>query len=1200
MAPPSNLTIGFLTTGIGDGTGRLLWSGILDQCQALGVNLVSFVGNQLANPSGFSRQANAVFDLVDRNQLDGLVIWASSLAAFVGPETGQRFCDRFRPLPMVAIGMPLAGIPSLILDSYQGMREVLLHLVRDHGRRRLAFLRGPDMHYEAQRRYQAYQDVVREYGLENDPGLVTPPYTWLQSWGAEATRILVEDRRKSFDTLVGVNDGLAVGAMQYLREHGVDVPGEVAVTGFDNTLDGRVITPPLTTVRIRMRERGRQAVRLLLQQIGGEIVPGLITLPPELIVRQSCGCPDQLVVGAGQVDPLRSFAVSPRPGLASMRLRTSQKSAILAELEHSLDLEDAPQGWAGELFEAFLASSQPGGEGRFLQVLQHLLHQTEPQGGELTAWQRVISVLRMRALSFLQGNPRRIEQADLNLHQARVMVGETALRAQSYLDLLSSQQTNSLIRIRQGVTAARTLDNLADILARELPALGIHRCYLALYQDPNHPLEGARLALAYDETRRYSEREGQVFSPSTAFSLPAPPGSGPLNFALHPLYFRDDSLGFILLDARTFQGTAHQVLCEQLSSALKSVLLIDQNIRLYYQALEAKRMAEEADLLKSRFLSMVSHELLTPMVLLVGLSEMMLREGIGDRPSLPEVYRQDLTRIHASAQQLGSLVRDVLDLSRSQLGQLKLTRKPVKINEVLKPVALVGEQMARSKGLAWRVEIPADLPEVQGDASRLQQVALNLVSNAVKFTTQGEVALIAQLDDGQVTVAVQDTGLGVPLSEQEAIFDEFHQSERTVARGYGGLGIGLAICRQLIELHDGRIGVQSGGEENSGSTFYFSLPALSRTSEAAVAGGSPSGTVLILTDHAAHSAALQAHLVSQGYLVDVLGIDETPGWLERILTALPGAVVLDVPVAGRGWELIETFKSNPATQEMPVIFYSLLTGQRGGSVLELDYLAKPAATASLGQVLQRYGLVGGNCEDPRTVLVVDDDPAILDLHARLVAEHIPGCRVLQAADGQAALDQMRLQPPALVLLDLRMPHLDGVGVLRAMQEDGRLRGVPVIVMTAQSLTQEEMSSLGQGVEAVLAKGVFTSDETLAHIDRALARSKRLGSEAQRLVRRLMAYIHEHYAEPLSRQEMASFAGVSERHLNRCFLQETSLTPVAYLNRYRIQKAKELLKEGRLNITEVMGAVGFSDSSYFTRVFRREAGMAPREYQRKRT
>jgi YesN/AraC family two-component response regulator len=219
------------------------------------------------------------------------------------------------------------------------------------------------------------------------------------------------------------------------------------------------------------------------------------------------------------------------------------------------------------------------------------------------------------------------------------------------------------------------------------------------------------------------------------------------------------------------------------------------------------------------------------------------------------------------------------------------------------------------------------------------------------------------------------------------------------------------------------------------------------------------------------------------------------------------------------------------------------------------------------------------------------------MHARLVSEHVPSCQVLRAANGRIALDLMRQKQPTLVLLDLMMPELDGAGVLKAMQEDSRLRDVPVIVLTAQTLNQEDMQRLNRGVAAVLAKGVFTTQETLAHIESALARSKRLGSETQRLVRKVMAYIHEHYPEPISREELAAYTGVSERHLNRCFLQETGMAPIAYLNRYRIQQAKCLLKENDRSITDVMGATGFSDSSYFTRVFRRETGLSPSEFAR---
>ena len=399
------------------------------------------------------------------------------------------------------------------------------------------------------------------------------------------------------------------------------------------------------------------------------------------------------------------------------------------------------------------------------------------------------------------------------------MIGEEAQRARGCREWLARQHTDHLRRIRHVLATTTRAPDLMDVLAEELPHLGIAACYLALYEDPTRPTEWCRLMLAYDENGRLDlGSQGRRMSSRRLAMGCLAPADKPYSLLIQPLYFQDEQLGLVVFEQKP-AGDIYEVLREEIGVTLKAVMLAERNEQLYQQALEAqqaaqegRRLAEEADRLKSRFLSMVSHELRTPLVLLVGLSEMMLRARTGDsRPPLPEPYRQDLARIHVSAQQLDGLVRDVLDLTRSQMGQLRLAKEPLDLAQVLRAVALVGEQMARGKGLAWRAGIPECLPLVNGDPARLRQVTLNLVANAVKFTTSGQVELRAEAGDGAITVFVSDTGVGVPQVEQEAIFDEFRQSERTAARGYGGLGIGLAICRELVELHGGQIGVLSSG-----------------------------------------------------------------------------------------------------------------------------------------------------------------------------------------------------------------------------------------------------------------------------------------------------------------------------------------------------------------------------------------------------
>lgn len=607
---------------------------------------------------------------------------------------------------------------------------------------------------------------------------------------------------------------------------------------------------------------------------------------------------------------------------------------------------------------------------------------------------------------------------------------------------------------------------------------------------------------------------------------------------------------------------------------------------------------------QSQRLVEVSHELRTPLSLVVGLSEMMLTAPRPDAPPLPDVYRQDLERIQASSQQLKWLIGDVLDLATSQAGQLRLAKTRVQLGAVLRVVAAIGEEMVRAKGLQWRVELPDELPAVWGDRARLQQIILNLLTNACKFTPSGEVRLTVKIIGSEVRIAVSDTGVGIPAAERVAIFEEFRKSKRTAGRGYGGLGLGLAITQRLVNMHRGHIWVESSGEPGQGSTFIFTLPVLAAVPEPAAAVPGKLGhqpKVLLVREGKDDNPEVWQRLQQADWEVENVQIPESTGpgqmesWLGRVLASAPRAVVLDLASDSKqGWTLMQALKSHPAARDVPVVFCAHLPGEAGSAMMELDYLTKPVKQEVLGEALRRYGVQAG--AGSQTILIVDDEPELLDLHQRMVESQIPGCRVLLARNGLEALEILRQERPDLVLLDLLMPELDGIEVLEAMQVEEAMRGIAVIVLTAQLLTERDMARLNRGVTAVLSKGVFSTAEVLAQIAAALNRDKRLGSETQQVVRRAMAYIHEHYAEPISREDMARYVGVHENYLSRCFHQEAGLTPIGYLNRYRIKQAKMLLEDHQ-RVIDVALAVGFSSAEYFSRVFGAETGVSPSAYRR---
>jgi signal transduction histidine kinase/AraC-like DNA-binding protein/response regulator of citrate/malate metabolism/ABC-type sugar transport system substrate-binding protein len=1131
--------------------------------------------------------------------------------------------------PVVFIS-PDEGDPSVAMDNAGGIRQALAHLV-EHGHRRIAFISGKQQtEVDSRERLEAYRAALQEYGLESDPGLIVQGFHD-QPGGYQAMQQLLASGI-NFTAALASNDESAIGAMRALREAGRRIPHDVALIGVDDRLEAPAQQPPLTSVYHPRFESGYQALELLLQLVEGKTNQvASIRLPTHLIIRQSCGCPAGPVVDQRLVAALTVEHGLVQPSPASIENLSAQLAQAMAEAlsaETRTPMGDDLRRSCRQLSEAWIMNLEQRPPADFQSALMEILWQLEEADGDAHIWQAALNVLQAWLTPFRDAWawPVSYSEAEALLHQARVAISDYVRRRYDRYLVSQRNLANQMSFFTARLLLAHDQNQILDILAQSLPAFGLRQAHLVFFEaEESDPVAWSVLILRPEAeadfvTRRFLSRE---FPPPGLYSF-----SEPFHVALLPLIIQDEPSGYVAFDVADPQkGTANlepcAVIVRQLAGALKSAHLYRAVAEGRREAEAARQLAEEANQMKGRFLSTVSHELRTPLNLIVGLSEMLLQAQT--TLSLPDKYRADVERIHTSAQHLSGLIRDVLDLASSETRQLKLVNETLDLRQVLMGVAETGEQLASDKGLQWLAEIPENLPRVWGDRTRLTQVVLNLVSNAVKFTERGTITLTAERmkedggprtkDEGPRTkenfilrsnpssfilVSVSDTGLGISPEEQAIIFDEFRQSERTTSRGYGGLGLGLAICKRLVELHGGQLGVRSSGEEGAGSTFYFTLPALAGLDTLAEIKASPSlskQTVMVLVGRSENSRHLQAHLSREGFTVEAHRVAEATDWWASLVASPPGAVVLDLELASeQGWEILKALKGNPATRQIPVLFYSLARDQDAGAVLELDYLMKPLRAAELTQALARQGLSEAAQKEQKTVLVVDDDPGILEMHARMVLEQSTAHQVLKARNGREALATLQQARVDLVLLDLMMPEIDGFKVLERMREVESTRDIPVIVLTAQVLSQADMTRLNHGVATILGKGLFSVQETLGHVEAALARNRELGSEAQRLVRKAMAYLHEHYADPLSREDLARSVGVSEGYLARCFRRETGVTPMIYLNRYRVNQAKALLEAGSQSITEVALAVGFSDSAYFSNVFRREVGVSPGAYR----
>ena len=569
-------TIGYVARYLADNNSCTVWQGVIDTAREHDVNVISFFPDDLGTTHGFDGQANILYDLINADMLDGLVIWTAALISYAGSEGANRIFEHFRSIPIVDLerGGP-EDIPYVEIDSYQSMREAVIHLIRDHGYRRIAFIRGPDTtHAGARERYQGYLDTLAEFGIPFDPDLVSQPTdgSWRQEVGEEAIALLLDQRHASFEAVIGVCDNIAIGAMRALDARGIHIPSQVAVIGFDDETGSRNTIPPLTTMSLRGYEQGRQAVQALLTKLDGDKIPTQAKVPPQLIIRQSCGCIDPAVIQAA-IGPVSI------KGESLEAFAANQREKVLSEIRQAAGktMEELDPGWGDELLEAFFAELKAGKPGGFLSALDGILRQVVVSEGQVDAWANVISALRRCTLPYLENNPLLLQAEDLWL-QGQVMVGRTAQQAQRYQAAQLEEQTQIMNEIMAALITTFNMDDLMDTLARELPRLGIPGCYLSLYENPKRPTEISRLMLAYDKHggRLDLEAEKQVFPSPRLVPDGKLPQERRYNLVTAALYFREEQLGFVLFEAGPRKGQIYGMLREQISSALQGALLVQR------------------------------------------------------------------------------------------------------------------------------------------------------------------------------------------------------------------------------------------------------------------------------------------------------------------------------------------------------------------------------------------------------------------------------------------------------------------------------------------------------------------------------------------------------------------------------------------------------------------------------------------------
>lgn len=662
-----------------------------------------------------------------------------------------------------------------------------------------------------------------------------------------------------------------------------------------------------------------------------------------------------------------------------------------------------------------------------------------------------------------------------------------------------------------------------------------------------------------------------------------------------PLITRGEAIGALTIQSSQPGAFAEgdiavfQIVANQLANAI-------ENARLFQETQQARLAAEKADQIKTRLLANVSHELRTPLNIILGYSQDALGTLSPYGITPPQALLDDLEHIRSSADHQLRVINDLLDLSRAEIDELDLYLELLDPRPLLQDAFQSMAHSAPEQSVAWQLQLPDRLPLILADPVRIRQVLLNLLSNARKFTDQGQVILGVQVEPPHLHLWVQDTGAGISPDLQERIFEPFVTAEHA-GRRPAGIGLGLSITRRLVALHNGSMKLES--QPGRGSTFHVYLP-LPNLADKTAPVIPPTQPVLLLITAADQPAPELIELSRcRGLAIQRLRASDDPSTssgqsLEMmLLNVRPAALAWDLASASPGdWALVRRLRNHPSLSQSPFILYGHSESVQPSGGLT-GVMVKPTSASTL------LDMINALCPQTRTgpILIVDDDPAARQAHQEVIAQGLPGFPIRAVNDGAAALAAMQAQTPSLVVLDLMMPELDGFDVLDRMRADPRTGAVPVVILTSKVLNLDDIKRIERHTRVVVqSKGILADDEIIAALHRALFGAEALPPQTSALVKRAVAYIHQNYARPLARWEIAEAIGVSENYLSRVFNQELGLSPWDYLNRFRISQAKEMFRRTQGSVKSVAGQVGFKDQKYFSRVFHKLTGLSPNEYR----
>ncbi|MEI9951725.1 MAG: substrate-binding domain-containing protein [Pseudomonadota bacterium] len=563
-------TIAYLADGFSDPYQVELVQGLRETAKSSGANLLCFVGGPLPKDPQNSDGRHGVYELATSAVCDGFVISGTGLNHEVGTAGLLDFSKRLGDAPACTVGVRSEGLLTVNPDNERGMERIVCHLIEAHGAKRMALVRGPRHNDEAEARERAFRSAHSRHQLPVEERLIVEGDFTFESGGAAVGNLIAAlgSSISDLDAIVASNDRMAIGAMLALHERGISVPGEIAVTGFDDIAEAELTHPPLTTGRQAMPRLGQEAMRLVLEQVQHGTKGASQVLDVEMVLRRSCGC-------SGFASSRNSLHAPGFGQLGGGLLFHRERIHLELTRVSRGTLGAAGRGWEQRLFASMVDALQQSDDSVFLKTLEALAERLLPGASELNHLDEVVQVLRQQLVPlFGEANQAARERLEALIHVSRTMLFEMSVRAM-HTDRIGRLRWNrNVAAICNSLSSAFDYAELEEAIRTYLPLLGIRGAFVALYaeQDSQH----ARLLCAFDRDTDLSRFQGQVFARRALLpqTLASAPGHQGRSYTVQALVWRGQMLGHLLLELELGSLPVTGAVAAAIASGLQRAALV--------------------------------------------------------------------------------------------------------------------------------------------------------------------------------------------------------------------------------------------------------------------------------------------------------------------------------------------------------------------------------------------------------------------------------------------------------------------------------------------------------------------------------------------------------------------------------------------------------------------------------------------------